>query len=558
MALEGFKFAERGGAATDQAIGASAERTTGAGVDRPIGVGTERTVGAGVERMSGAGMERPAGAAVDRPIGVGTERATGVGTERSIGTGMDRPLPKRRPNYLLLAVGALVVLGCVVAITQLAPRGLRVASGDIRVAAVQRGFFRNDILVRSAAAPLHTVILDALESGRVEEVLVNDGALVAKGELLFRLFNPQLRLDLVAREADRAQQISNVSNLRVTLETSQTEHQRRLLDLGYAVAQARRLQARNASLRDGGFISAATLEDSQDRLAQQQQALEDEKTRFAVEVRTKREGVRRMEEAIEQLDTGLQVVNESIEALAVRAPIAGRLTDFRLQVGEIVQPEQHIGRIDDPSQFKLVAEVDEYYLGLAAGKQGQVNFNGRDYPVEISRVFPQVREGRFSIELLFTHEAPGGLSPGQSAETRIELGEAGVGQATEAQSGLGLGSRESRVVQGEESPGYGRKSPLTPATPSDSRTRQSAGSRVAPGEIGSELLLPNDAFLNDTGGTWVFVVAPDGKTAERRAIRVGRHNDGQVEVAAGLAPGERVIVSAYGAFGKAEQLEITR
>jgi HlyD family secretion protein len=451
-----------------------------------------------------------AGAAVDRPTRIA----------------MDRALPKRRPNYLVLAVGALAVLGCVVMITQLAPRGLRVAAGDIRVATVQRGWFRNDILVRSAAAPLHTVILDALESGRVEEVLVNDGALVAKGELLFRLFNPQLRLDLVAREADRAQQISNVSNLRVTLETSQTEHQRRLLDLGYAVAQARRLQARNASLRDGGFISASTLEDSQDRLAQQQQALEDEKTRFAVEMRTKREGVRRMEEAIEQLDSGLQVVNESIEALAVRAPIAGRLTDFRLQVGEIVQPEQHIGRIDDPSQFKLVAAVDEYYLGgLAVGKQGQVNFNGRDYPVEINRVFPQVTDGRFSIELLFTHEAPGGLSPGQSAETRIELAEASVGQATKAPGGFGQTSLESRVV---------------------------------PGDRNSRLLLPNDAFLNDSGGTWVFVVAPDGKTAGRRAIRVGRHNDSQVEVAAGLAPGERVIVSAYAAFGKAERLEIAR
>lgn len=493
MALEGFKFAEWGGAGRGP--------STGAAVERPVGVGTERTTGAVVDRPTGASM--------------------------------DRALPKRRPNYPVLAVVALVVLACVAALVQLVPRGLRVAAGDIRVATVQRGFFRNDILVRSAAAPLHTVILDALESGRVEEVLVNDGALVAKGDLLFRLFNPQLRLDLVAREADRAQQISNVSNLRVTLETSQTEHQRRLLDLGYAVAQARRLQVRNASLRDGGFISAATLEDSQDRLAQQQQALEDEKTRFAVEMRTKREGVRRMEEAIGELDSGLRVVNESIEALAVRAPIAGRLTDFRLQVGEIVQPEQHIGRIDDPSQSKLVAEVDEYYLGgLAVGKQGQVSFNGRDYPVEISRVFPQVTDGRFSIELLFTHEAPGGLNPGQSAETRIELGEAGVGQ-----------DGESRV---------------RPDTPSDTRTGRSAGSRVAPGEGRSELLLPNDAFLNDTGGTWVFVVAPDGRTARRQAIRVGRHNDSQVEVAAGLAPGERVIVSAYAAFGKAERLEIAR
>jgi HlyD family secretion protein len=478
---------------------------------------------------------------MDREIGAAMNRPSGAAADRMNGAAMDRALPKRRPNYPVLAVVALVVLVCVAALAHLAPRGLRVAAGDIRVAAVQRGLFRNDILVRSAAAPLHTVVLDALESGRVEEVLVNDGALVAKGDLLFRLFNPQLRLDLVAREADRAQQISNVSNLRVTLETSQTEHQRRLLDLGYAVAQARRLHVRNASLRDGGFISAATLEDSQDRLAQQQQELEDEKTRFAVEMRTKREGVRRMEEAIEQLDSGLKVVNESIEALAVRAPIAGRLTNFRLQVGEIVQPEQHIGRIDDPSQFKLVAKVDEYYLGgLAPGKQGRVNFNGRDYPVEINRVFPQVTDGRFSIELLFTHEAPGGLSPGQSAETHIELGEASVGQATEATGGRG----ETTAGRATEAQG--------------GRGEASRQSRVTPGDGNSRLLLPNDAFLNDTGGTWVFVVAPDGKTAGRRAIRVGRHNDSQVEVAAGLAPGERVIVSAYAAFGKAERLEIAR
>jgi HlyD family secretion protein len=207
-----------------------------------------------------------------------------------------------------------------------------------------------------------------------------------------------------------------------------------------------------------------------------------------------------MEQAIEQLDAGLKVMNESIEGLAVRAPIAGRLTDFRLQLGEIVKPDQHIGRIDDPTQFELVAEIDEYYLGsVSAGKKGSVNANGRDYAVEISRVFPQIKDGRFSIQLLFTDEAPSGLSPGQSAETRITLG--------------------------ETSPG---------------------------------IILPNDAFLNDTGGTWLFVLALDGRSAERRAIRVGRRNNSQVQVDSGLAPGERVIVSTYAAYGRAERLQIAR
>jgi len=416
------------------------------------------------------------------------------------GAAMDRPLPKQPPNYAIGAIIALLLLGGIAAFSQLIPHGLRVAEGDILIATVQRGMFRNDVVVRSTAAPLHTIMLDALESGRVEEVLVNDGALVAKDALLFRLSNPQLRLNLVAREADRAQQISNLSTLRVSIETSRTEHQRRMLDLNFALTQAEKQFTRNASLAKTGVVPVVALEESQDRLAQQRQALEGEKSRSVIEMRIKRDGVRQMEQAVEQLNAGLKVVNDAIEGLAVRAPIAGRLTDFRLQLGEIVKSEQRIGRIDDPSQFKLTAQLDEYYLGgVMTGKKASVNVDGRDYPLEVSRVFPQITDGRFSIELLFTGETPPVMNPGQSAETRITLGGA--------------------------SPG---------------------------------LILPNDAFVNDTGGDWAFVLARDGRSAARREIRVGRRNNSQVEVASGLSPGERVIVSSYARFGKAERLQIAK
>ncbi|HEY6124735.1 MAG TPA: biotin/lipoyl-binding protein [Steroidobacteraceae bacterium] len=416
------------------------------------------------------------------------------------GAAMDQPLPKRQRN--LIVVAACVVLPVLVAagFWKLVPRGLRVAEMDLRIATVKQDLFRNDVVMRASAEPLHSVMLDAFQSGRVEEVLALDGAHVAQGDLLFRLSNPQLRLELVAREADRAQQISNLSMLRVAIETGETEHQRRLLDVNFALTQARKQHARLVPLAKEGVVSAAALEESADRVARETQALADESTRFAVEAKIKRDGAKQMERAIDRLDAGLKVVNESIDGLAVRAPIAGRLTDFHLQLGEIVKPDQHIGRIDQPGAVKLVAQVEEFFLdGMIAGKEGVASVNGRDFPVAISRVFPQVANGRFAIELLFVSEAPKGMSPGQSAETRITLGE------------------------------------TSPA-----------------------LILPNDSFINDTGGAWVFVLSPDGETATRRVIRTGRRNNRQVEIAAGLEAGERVIVSNYGTFGKVERLQIAR
>jgi len=420
--------------------------------------------------------------------------------QRSTGIAMDRPLPNKRTNYLPMVFGALALIGAIAAIAALLPRGLSVTEGELRIATVQQGLFRDDVLVRATAAPLHTVMLDALETGRVEDVVVRDGTVVNKGDLLFRLSNPQLRLNLVARQADRTQQVSNLSNMRVAMETSQSDHERRVLDLTFAVAQARRLHARYVSLRDSGYISASMFEDSEDKLNQQEQALTAENTRFAIEMHIKRDAVRQMQQAIAQLDSGLQVVSESIQALAVRAPMGGRLTGFQLQVGEIVEPKQHIGRIDDPDRFKLLADVDEFYLGrVSSGERGRATADGHEYDVVVSRVFPQVTEGRFSVELLFTGEAPAEMSPGESVETRVALGR------------------------------------TTPA-----------------------LILPNDAYLNDTGGTWVFAVARDGKRAERRNIRIGRRNNSQIEVIGGLAAGARVIVSSYSAFGKAKRLQIAR
>ena len=419
----------------------------------------------------------------------------------SSGAAMDRKVPRRHGKRIALAGAALLaVLAICAALWWWLPSGLRVAAGELRIATVTRGIFLDQIVVRANAAPLDSVMLDAVDGGRVEQVLAQDGALVNRGQLLFRLSNPQRNLELLARQAEHAQQISNLSNLRVQQEASRTDHQRRLDDLEFALAQADKQHGRDARLAARGFIAPAALEESDDKLAQQRRLVERERSSNAVEDRVRHDALTQLENAIAGLQAGLTLVRGTLDALTVRAPVAGRLTDFRLQVGETVVAGKHLGRIDDPRQFKLAAQVDEFYLNrVAVGRHASVTLGERGYPADISALYPQITDGRFSIELRFTDQQPPALNPGQGLDTQITLGE------------------------------------------------------PAPA-----LLLPNGAFVNDSGGAWAFVLLADGRHAVRRGIRLGRRNNDQVEVLAGLAAGQRVIVSGYAAYGKSFKLDLTQ
>lgn len=415
------------------------------------------------------------------------------------GAAMDTIVPKRRYK-VRLALAAAVTAICAVGfiIWTAIPRGLQVPLAEVRIAKVEKGVFLDELVVRAKAEPLSSVILDSVEAGRVEEVLVLDGAMVTKGQLLFRLSNPQRNLDLLARQAEQAQQISNLSTLLVAKEASNTDHRRRLSDLEFALVQGEKQHKRNVQLARQGFISSVALEESADRLAQQHRAVLEENESNQIEVKVRSGALSQMDAAIRGLRSGLLLVSATVDALAVRAPGDGRLTGFRLQVGETVRTDQHIGRIDNPSQFKLNAQVDEFYLNrLAVGNHGSVRLGERNFPVSVSTIYPQIKDGRFTIELVFASGQSGALSPGQSLDAKISLGE--------------------------------------PA---------------------NAMLLPNGAFVNDSGAAWVFVVARDGVNVARRAIKVGRRNNGQIEILDGLLVGESVIISSYAAFGKSERLQL--
>src|SRR5471032_1426043 len=373
----------------------------------------------------------------------------------SNGAAMDKQLPRRRGKAIVIGCAlAIALAGAAAALWSWMPRGLAVPASELRVARVERGIFLDEIVVRASAAPLKAVILDSVESGRVEEVYARDGALVQKGQLLFRISNPQRNLDLLARQADRAQQISNLSTLRLSQQASRSEHQRRLDDLTFALEQARKQHARNVRLAAQGFIASVALEESADKLEQQQHALAQEQRADAAEASVRRDALDQLDAAIEGLSAGLKLLGATVDALAVRAP--------------------------------------------AVGRHGSVTQDGREYPVDISTIYPQITDGRFAIELHFTQEQPT-LRPGQSLDVQLTLG------------------------------------------------------RPAPA-----LLLPNGAYINDSGGVFVYRLSADGREAERRAVRIGRRSNAQIEVLAGLAAGERVIVSGYAAYGNSPKLQISQ
>jgi HlyD family secretion protein len=417
------------------------------------------------------------------------------------GAAMDTVVPRRRGKAIAIAVASMLAVAAAgYGLWAWMPRGLQIDGADLRIGQAARGVFIDEIVVRANAEPLNSVILDSVESGRVEEVLASDGALVEKGQLLFRISNPQRNLELLARQSEHAVSIFNLSNLRVAQEASASDHRRRLDELRFAVDQARKRHQRNARLAAQGFISSVALEESADTLQQQQHLLATEQRAANTENKVRGAAAQQLESAIDGLNSGLKLVSGTVDALAVRAPVAGRLTNFRLQVGESIATGKNIGRIDDPLRFKLSASVDEYYLNrMAVGRRGSVKQDDKNYAADIAIIYPQIKDGRFTVEMVFTNGQPPVLNPGQSLDARITLGE------------------------------------------------------PAPA-----LLLPNGAFINDSGGAWVYAIDATGRGAQRRAVRIGRRNNGQIEVLEGLAAGDKVILSSYAAYGNSPRLQITQ
>jgi HlyD family secretion protein len=414
---------------------------------------------------------------------------------------MDRMLPPGRMAHLRRwrwPALALLVAAAGYALTGLVPASgtLAVSGATLTLATAAEAPFQDYLPVRATIAPLRTVFVGAVEGGTVSSVAVLDGATVQAGETLATLVNPQLQLDVTSREAAIASQLGGISAQRLALQQSSTQAQNAIAEADYNLLKAERDLRTRQSLLQEGFESPAGLKSFEDSANYYARRLGLLRKSQAQNITIAAHQEAEIDEASRNLQRNLQVVQASLQALVLRAPVSGRLTNFALQQGQSLKQGDQIGQIDSIDAYRLDADIDEFYLArVQPGKKATADIGGITAQLHIARVKPQVSNGQFRAELVFDGPPPTGLRRGESVDTRITLGDT---QKT--------------------------------------------------------LLLPNGPWLEGSGGSFVYVLAADGRHAERRNIASGRRTPEQVEVNAGLQQGERVIVSSYAAFLKFPKL----
>ncbi|WP_380873036.1 ABC transporter permease [Sphingomonas sp. DBB INV C78] len=406
------------------------------------------------------------------------------------GGGMDRVVEKKRlPARLKLGIAAGVGLAGLGGFWMLAPSGdsQTVAASRLAIGEVRQGVFEDFLPLRARVTPLVTVYLDAVEGGRVEKVLVEDGATVAKGQLLAELSNADLQLSVLARQTEVAEQLNNMRSQELALSRTRLDNQRAIIESDAAAAKARRQYEREAALTEKGWVAKKTFADTAEDYRFQQRRAAVLRTAQATDERLQSQQLAQLRKSAESLQASFGIATANLESLNLRAPVAGQLTAFSIQIGQSMQQGERLGQIDSPGRNKLAAGVDEYYLGrVQPGQAATLEHGGKPYRLKVAKIYPQVRDGQFEVDLIFVGPEPAGIQRGQTLQAKLTL------------------------------------------------------SDPAPARI-----LPNGAFYNDSGGAWVFVVAPNGKSAEKRTVRLGRRNADFIEVLDGLEPGERVITSPY-------------
>lgn len=367
---------------------------------------------------------------------------------------------------------------------------LKIDARGISIGTAKLDQFNDFVRVNGQVQPITVVQLSPQEGGIVQEKVVEEGAQVRKDDVIVRLSNSALDLQILSAEADLAEKQNHLRNTMVTMEQDKLNNQNEKLTLELETTRKRRAFQQQEKLYQEDLIAKEVyLQAKEDyELAMQKHDLIGERIRQDSILRTVQ--VDQMEENLANMRQNVLLIRERKENLNVRSQIDGELGLLDVVLGQNISPGQKIGQVNDLSDYKVEAMIDEHYIDrVRSGLNATFERQESSYALTIRRVFPEVREGKFRTEFVFTGERPDNIRSGQTYYINLELGQPTTG-----------------------------------------------------------IIIPKGTFFQSTGGSWIFVLDADGKKAHRRNIRIGRQNPQYYEVLEGLEAGERVIVSSYESY----------
>ncbi|HQU53826.1 MAG TPA: efflux RND transporter periplasmic adaptor subunit [Saprospiraceae bacterium] len=413
---------------------------------------------------------------------------------------MDRKIEKKTWTWQrIVIIVAVVGIAAYLISTMVKSAGtskLNVQAERLLLDTIKTDVFQEYIPVTGVVEPIKTIYLDAVEGGKVEERLVEDGAMVKKGQMILRLSNPDLMSNFLNQEANIISQINQIRNTSLLMEQQSLNLKEQSLNVLYQIDLTSKRLVRNKQLYASNVIAKVDLEEMEDEYENLLRRNDLLKRTIAKDSAYQALQQSQMESSLDLMQRNLEITRQSLENLVIKAPIDGQLSGLNLEIGELVTEGENIATLDNLENFKIQVRVDEYYISrVFLNQEGSFQFAGKWYNLRIAKIYPQVTNGAFLVDMVFTDETPSGIKRGQSVSVKLEL------------------SAEERVM-----------------------------------------LIARGGFYQTTGGNWVYVIDPSTGNARKRNIRLNRQNPNYYEVTNGLDEGEVVIVSSYENFGDKDEL----
>ena len=414
--------------------------------------------------------------------------------------GMDKIIDNRgrkRKKRILMASGVTLAVIAILYIF-LGDRSskLNVSADKITIEPVAYDLFQDYIAVIGTVEPIQTVYLDATEGGRIEEIYLREGAMLKKGDDILRLSNDNLLLEISNYEAEVSRAINDLRTMRVNLENQQIGNRTQLVEYYYDMVKLERDYKKNILLEKDKYISREEFQVSKDNYERKKRLYELLSKKNFQDSASIDSRIAASEESVASMQKNLGIIRTRLNKLTIKAPVNGELATLNPELGQVISYGTRIGTVNILDSYKVKAEIDEHYISRIKLKlTAYCDFSGKDFQATIMKVYPEVKDGRFSVDLVFTGKVPQEIRIGQTSRIRLELGE----------------SKQA-------------------------------------------LLVSRGGFYQSTGGQWIFVVDKSRSKAVKRNIRIGRQNPKYYEVLEGLEKDEQVIVSGYENFGNADQL----